>query len=158
MSELIDIPSLIIQSVNLAIIIFVLRRFLFIPYMQYLDQEAAARKLLIEQTKEGEAILTQARDQAEQIVDRSRLDAKMVASEITEQARREAMDIRSHAEKDAENTRSKGFSEIALERKKLYEEMKSRVMEVALALNKKLFGDSSSHREFLEKNAQEVKF
>lgn len=37
-------------------------------------------------------------------------------------------------------------------------EMKKRIIDVALTLNAKIFGNSASHREFLEAQSGEVKF
>lgn len=37
-------------------------------------------------------------------------------------------------------------------------EMKNRVIDVALALNAKIFGNTQAHREFLEAQSHEVKF
>lgn len=89
MSELIDFNSLIIQAVNLAIIAFVMRKFLFVPYVKYLDEEALKRKELEDKLAKSTHILDDAHAQAENIIDQARVDARMIATEISENARKE---------------------------------------------------------------------
>lgn len=158
MDTLIDLNSLIIQTINFAIVAFVLSRFFFKPYMKFLDEEAAKRKDLEEKLAKQTHILEEAHNQAANLVDQAKVDARITAAEIVENSRKEGAEIVARANKDAELTRSKGFADIASERKEMEGEMKKRVIDVALALNAKIFGDSTSHREFLEAQSGEVKF
>lgn len=137
--SLIDIPSLAIQSVNLAVIIFVLWKFFFSPYLRYLDEEAKKREKLESELQKSANIVKDAHDQADNILDQSRVDAKMIATEITENARKEATEIIAKAHVDADAARSKGFADIAHEKKVILEELKGRVVDVALKMNEKLF-------------------
>jgi F-type H+-transporting ATPase subunit b len=125
--------------VNLAVIIFVLWKFVFSPYLRYLDEEAKKRAQLESQLQKTEYIVKEAHNQAENIIDQSRVDAKMIASEITENARKEATEIVTKAQSDADVARSKGFADVAHERKLIIEELKGRVVDVALKMNEKLF-------------------
>jgi len=158
MDTLIDLNSLIIQTINFAIVAFVLSRFFFKPYMKFLDEEAAKRKDLEEKLVKQAHILDEADRQASEIVEQARIEARTVATEIVENSRKESADLLARAQKEAELTRTKGFADIASERKDMENEMKKRVIDVALALNAKIFGDSASHREFLEAQSGEVKF
>ena len=158
MDTLIDWGSFLIQVINFAVVAYVLRRFFFVPYLQFLDTEAAKRKELETQLAKQSHILEDAHNQATNLVDQAKVDARMVSSEIVENARREAKELAEKATKDAELTRSKGFADIASERKGMEGEMKKRVIDIALALNAKIFGDSTAHRAFLEAQSGEVKF
>lgn len=137
--ELIDFSSLFIQTVNLAIILFVLWRFLFSPYLRFLDEEAKKRIKLEEQLAKSEHIVKDAHAQADNIIDQAKVDAKIVASEIVENARKEATEMTTRATQDADATRSKGFADIAHERKAIVEELRGKVIDVALKMNEKLF-------------------
>jgi F-type H+-transporting ATPase subunit b len=158
MDTLIDWGSFLIQIINFAVVAFVLRRFFFVPYLQFLDEEAAKRKDLEEKLAKQSHILEEAHNQAANLVDQAKVDARMVASEIVDNARREGKELAEKATKDAELTRSKGFADIAGERISMESEMKKRVIDVALALNAKVFGESKAHREFLETQSVGVKF
>lgn len=157
MENLLDVSSLIIQFINFAIIAYVLRRFFFLPYLRYIDEEKKKRKELEEQLEKSAFILTDAHNQADNIISQARVDAKMVSLEIIELARKDAKDITTKAHRDADQARSKGFADIELERKALEAEMKKRVLDVALALNKKIFGETSeAHKSFLSQHVVEA--
>lgn len=156
--ELLDVQALMIQSVNLAIIIFVLWKFFFAPYLRKLDEEAAARNALAEEQKKSGHIVEAAKDQASNIIDQSKVDAKIVANEIIENARKEAQEITHHAQADADAARTKGFADVAHERKMLEQELSARVIDVALKMNQKLFGKNESNVEFLKNNAKNIEF
>jgi F-type H+-transporting ATPase subunit b len=158
MDTLIDWNSLIIQTINFAIVAFVLSRFFFKPYMRFLDEEAAKRKDLEEKLAKQSYILEEAHNQAANLVDQAKIDARIVSTEIVENAKKEAQDLIAKAETEAQVMREQGFSDIASERKSMELEMRQRVIDVALALNAKIFGDSASHRAFLEAQSGEVKF
>lgn len=107
MDTLIDWNSLIIQTINFAIVAFVLSRFFFKPYMKFLDEETAKRKDLEEKLSKQTHILEEAHNQALNIVDQAKVDARIVSSEIIDNARTEGKELIERANKDAESTRSK---------------------------------------------------
>ncbi len=158
MDTLFDLSSFIIQAINFAVVFIVLRSFIFKPYMKYLEEETARRKELESKLAESDSILSTAKDNAEKIFDQARVDAKMVGSEIVENARREASEIAARASLDADAARSKGFADVDHERKIMSEELKSKVIDIALKMNTKLFGKNDTHVSFLKENATGVKF
>lgn len=158
MSTIFDFGSFIIQGINFAIVAYVLRRFFFVPYMKYLDEEAKKRKTLEEQIAKNENILKDAHLQAENIVDKAKVDAKMIASEITDNAHKEAHEIVTKAHSDADAARTKGFADIAHERKMIMDELRGRVVDVALKMNEKLFGKNETNAAFIKQSAQNIEF
>ena len=156
MSALFDLSSFIIQAINFAVVAFVLRRFFFVPYMHYLDEEAKKRKTLEAEIAKSANILTDAHNQATNIVDQSKVDAKLIASEIAENARKESVELIKKAHADADAARSKWFDDIALERKMIVEELRSKVIDVALKMNEKLFAKNESNVEFLKVQAKTI--
>ena len=139
MDTLFDLSSFIIQAINFAIVFIVLRSFIFKPYMKYLEEETAKRQELESKLAESDSILSTAKESAEKIFDQARVDAKMVGSEIVENARKEASEIAARASLDADAARSKGFADVDHERKIMSEELKSKVIDIALKMNTKLF-------------------
>ena len=156
MSALFDLSSFIIQAINFVIVAFVLRKFFFVPYMQFLDEEAKKRKTLEAEIAKSANILTDARNQAANIIDQSKVDAKLIAAEIAENARKEAAEIVKKAHMDADAARAKGFDDIALERKMIIEELRSKVIDVALKMNEKLFSKNEANVEFLNVQAKTI--
>lgn len=156
MDALFDLSSFIIQAINFAIVAFVLRKFFFVPYMSYLDEEAKKRKTLEAEIAKSAHILTDAHNQATNIIDQSKVDAKLIASEIAENARKESVELIKKAHLDADAARAKWFDDIALERKMIVEELRSKVIDVALKMNEKLFEKNESNVEFLKVQAKEI--
>lgn len=156
MDALFDLSSFIIQAINFIIVAFVLRRFFFVPYMSYLDEESKKRHTLETEIAKSAHILTDAHNQATNIIDQSKVDAKLIASEITENARKESVELLKKAHMDADAARARGFEDIALERKMIIDELRSKVIDVALKMNEKLFSKNDSNIEFLKAQAKEV--
>ncbi len=156
MSALFDLSSFIIQAINFAVVVFVLRKFFFVPYMAYLDAEAIKRRTLEVEIAKSANILTDAHNQATNIIDQSKVDAKLIASEIAENARKESVELIKKAHADADAARSKGFDDIALERKMIIDELRSKVIDVALKMNEKLFAKNESNVEFLKTQAKTI--
>ncbi len=156
MDALFDLSSFIIQAINFAVVAFVLRRFFFVPYMSYLDEEAKKRKHLEAEIAKSAHILTDAHNQATNIIDQAKVDAKLIASEIAENARKESVELIKKAHQDADAARAKWFDDIALERKMIVEELRSKVIDVALKMNEKLFEKNESNVEFLKVQAKEI--
>ena len=153
MDKLIDFHALIIQSINLLVVLWVLRRFLFVPYLAFLDREKEKREKLQKDIADSAHIVDAAQKKANDIIASSRTEAKTLANEILQNARDEALLVTEEANKEAENARQRGFADVEHERKMMAEELKKRVVDVAIAMNKKLFGSSEKNEEFL-KNAQ----
>ncbi|MBC7503445.1 ATP synthase F0 subunit B [Candidatus Gracilibacteria bacterium] len=156
MSALFDLSSFIIQAINFIIVAFVLRKFFFIPYMHYLDEEAKKRKTLETELAKSANILTDAHNQAANIIDQSKVNAKLIASEIAENARKESVELIKKAHADADAARAKGFDDIEFERKALVEELRSKVIDVALKMNEKLFTKNEANVEFLKTQAKTI--
>lgn len=154
--DLINPSSLIIQTINISIVIFVLWKYFFKPYLAYLDIEAQKRRELEENSRESEHIISQARIDANKIIDEARIDARSQATEIIDIARKESDSLRTQAAQEAEIARKKWFADLELERKKLTEELKSKVLGVALKMNEKLFSNSDAQKDFLKKSHNDI--
>ena len=126
--------------------------------MAYLEVEAKKRLLLDEQLSDSDAMLKNAKQEAESIISHARTEAKKMGADIVENARKDAIDILAAANLESEATRNKGFAQVELERKNMTEELKGKVLDIALKLNEKLFDTNDANVEFLKKNATGVKF
>lgn len=156
--ELVDVSALIFQTINISIIVFVLWKFFFKPYLAFLDMEAKKRAKLEKDAEASAHIIDIANVEANKIRDEARIDAKNMASEIIENARKESEDILADASKEAELARQKAFSDIEYERKTLKEEMKQKVISVAVKMNEKLFGKNEANEQFLRNSQKDIHF
>jgi F-type H+-transporting ATPase subunit b len=157
MDTLIDWGSFAIQAINFAIVAFILRRFFFVPYSKYLDEETKKRHTLEAEIAKSANILSDAHAQAANIVDQAKVDARLVGTEIIENARKEWSELLARAHTDADSARSKWFADIAYERTTMANELKSKILDIALRLNAKIFGDNSAdHATFLRTHAKDI--
>lgn len=141
--------AFIIQMINISIIIFVLNRFLFRPYLVYLDEETKKRDQIDHDysereeqkkvtEKEIETLLSQAKKETQDMISQAEMLAKKGADTIITQAKQEA-----------EQIKIKALQDISEEREVLYKEIRERVLSIALRANEKLFGKKEANREFI---------
>lgn len=150
MSDLINFEALIIQGVNLAIVVFVLYRFVFKPYLSILDEEEKKAREIEELHASSELLQKKAEEDAEATRAEAKETAKKIREESKSLAKQEASGILEHANQEADTLRAKGMSDIENERRALEAELQKKVVSVALKLNEKLFGKGEANREFVE--------
>lgn len=151
-----NFSSFIAQFINIAIITFVLWKFFFKPYLAFLDNEAKKRTKLEEDIANSAHIVDNANMEAKKILDASRMDARNTANEIVENARKEADSIKTEATAEAELARKKWFADVEYERKILSEEMKQKVLQVAIKINEKFFGKNEANEQFLKNSHKDI--
>jgi len=151
------LETLIIQSVILFIVLWVLNKFLFKPYLAYIDKWNKEQqklkndyknidKLFKQAEEEKEELLRVAKQKAEQIIKDAENIAKQKKSSILESAETEAKSIL-----EAWN--------IALEKEKLsmLNWVKSSLVDLILKFNKTLFSSNELNKDFVEKQIALIK-
>ena len=115
------------------------------------------RKELEAEIAKSAHVLEDAHNQAANIVDQAKVDARITATEIIENSRKEGAEILKKANTDADIARSKGFTDIAHERKTMADELRTKVLDIALKLNTKIFGENSEeHADFLATQTKNI--
>lgn len=156
MEGLVDLGSLAIQAVNLGIVAFVLTKFVFSPYLAYLDEEAAKRAELERSTELAAQAEADARSKAEEIVNEAKREGKSIREESKTLAKQEASLIVFEANKEADAVRAKGLADVDSERRALEESLRAKVVSVALKINEKVFGKSESNAELVKNLAKDL--
>lgn len=156
----IDFKVFIAQVINFAIILFVLTKFLYRPIINVLENRrqkiaeglefaAASEKKLQETEKDYANTLETAKQEARKILDDARTDAEKERQKLLTQAEQEAEALKSSA-REAMNT----------ERRKMAQEIKSKVGTLAvLIIEKALKTDLGEgfYKKHLDKVLQEVR-
>ena len=150
MNSFINIWSFLIQFVNIVIIIFILNKFLFKPYLKYLTTEEKKRKELEEAHVKLSEIKADALKEAKDIVDDAKKESHFIKDEAAEIAKEEALEIVNWAKDEADKIKVKAHLDIDNERKALYSDLKDKVLEVALRINEKLFSKSDVNADFIK--------
>ena len=154
--DFIQPSSFIIQSVNIAVIIYVLRRFLFIPYLAHIDSEILKREELEAKTANATLVVEAANAEAKELLTIAKNDANEIRKNARELAKRETSLALSKSNDEAAGIKKQALEEIASERLTLEKEMRSKILGVAISLNAKLFGDSKKNTELLEQFAKQI--
>ncbi|MBP6921034.1 ATP synthase F0 subunit B [Candidatus Gracilibacteria bacterium] len=152
-----NLGSMLIQVVNLAIVLFVLKKFLFKPYLA-----------LVEKTEKDQAEIASVHETVAKI----RKDAEAEATSLVSDAHKKAFDMREHAAKNAQKNaddivdqaedqariiRERAEGEIVALEQQFAKRMKDGVMTAAVELNKKLLGSSNtSRKDFMKAHLDEV--
>ena len=149
----VNIWNVLISLVNLLILTWIVKKFLFKPVMKIIDTRRAAidadyaqAKAAREQAEENrlnyEAAMSAARQTSDQIIAEATRTAEYRSNEIVAAARDKATDIRRQAEADAE-----------LERKKAEDDMKHEIADVSARLTGKLLEreiNEEDHRALID--------
>lgn len=148
---------MLIQVVNLAIVLLVLKKFLFKPYLA-----------LVEKTESDQAEIASVHETVAKI----RNDAEKEATNLVSDAHKKAFEMREHAAKNAQKNaddivdqaedqariiRERAEGEIVALEQSFAKRMKDGVMTAAVELNKKLLGQSNTARkDFMKAHLDEV--
>ena len=155
----VNIWQIIISFANLAILTWIVKRFLFKPVKKMLDtrretidetyaraEEAEAQAE--ESRKNYAAAMTAVKQTTDQMIARAARDAERRGSEIESEARERAQEIRRQAEADAQ-----------LEKKKAEEDIRREIADVSAQLTGKLLGREirpEDHRELIDSFLQDL--
>lgn len=152
-----NLGSMLIQIVNLAVVLFVLKKFLFDPYLK-----------LVEKTEKEQKEIASVHETVAKI----RKDAEAEATSLVSDAHKKAFEMREHAAKNAQKNadeivvqaeeqariiRERAEWEITALEQSFAKRMKDGVMTAAVELNKKLLGSSNtSRKDFMKAHLEDV--
>lgn len=144
--------TFLIQSINIAVIVWLLNKFVFKPYLAFLDTEEAKRQELETSHKNIAFIKDDADLEAKKILDTAKAEAKALRTQAEANAKAEASAIMANAKAEAEETIKKAHADMENERKQLQNELESHILQVALLLNEKLFGKNDANQAFIKES------
>ncbi len=144
----------VVMLLMLLILMYILYKMLYKPFLQIADERKKkieedmssaerARKEAEELRKQVSEELKEARKTAEEIVSKARKEAEEIVSRARDEAKEEASRIIESAKKQAE-----------MEKEKIFEEVKAKAGELAVALSIKILSgvlDEKAKREYLIK-------
>ena len=156
MSEFFNIGSLVIQFINIIIIIYLLNRFLFKPYLKYLDNESKQREELEWKLSNVDSIVKNAELEANSIIDNAKEKASWIKKEAIASWKNEWESIKNQAKTEAEKILNKWLLDIEEERKTLHASFKKEATSLVIKLNQKLFDKSEVSDDFINKSVSNM--
>lgn len=155
--KFVTIETFIIQFILLIAVLYVLNKFVFKPYLAYLDEWEAKQKKLEEDYKNIDTLVSDAEKKKEEILKKARTKGDAIVSDLEALGKTKREDIVAKAEAEAKNLLESSKLEIEKERLSMMNSLKSGVIDLVLKMNSKLFGDEKHTKEYLEKEIQSLK-
>lgn len=155
--KFVTVETFLIQTVILFLIIYVLNRFLFKPYLAYLDKLEEKQKKIEEDYKNMDSLLVKAEKDREKILSEAREKWAKIISESENIWNKKRETIILKAEDDAKKLLEWTRWEIEKERNFMVSSIKSSVVNLVLRLNSKLFKKENITEEFVKKELETAK-
>jgi F-type H+-transporting ATPase subunit b len=155
--EAFNLWSMLIQIVNLAIVLFVLKKALFDPYLKLVEKTETEQKEISAVHETVERIRKEAEKEATTLVSDAHKKAFEMREHAAKNAQKNADDIIAQADEQARIIRERAEGEIHALEQTFAKRMKDGVMTAAVELNKKLLGQSNTaRRDFMKAHLEDV--
>ena len=153
----IDVWVLIAQLINFWILFFLFNKFLSKPISEEIKTRKEQLSKMSNIDKELEEKLLEANQMAEDIKSEARGQARETIDSSVVLAKKKADDIVSKADSEAKNKLEDAVKEIEKERLSMMNSAKSKITGLVLSLNRKLFSEEKTNKEFIEKEIEGIK-
>lgn len=151
------LETLVIQAVMLWIIIWVLNKFIFRPYVAYLDKESEKREKLEKDYKNIDGLISDAENKKEKLLKEARKSSASILSDAESLGNKKRISIIEKAEKEAKTVIAASLWEIEKERLTMLNGVKTKLIDLILKFNSKLFWEEKISKEYLEKELSSIK-
>jgi F-type H+-transporting ATPase subunit b len=145
------LETMVIQTIILVLILWVLNRFIFKPYLKYLDDEAERRKKLEDDYNNIEKINKEALESRDSILVDARAQSEEIKRNSVEIAKKEASSIKEKALEEAKSIKTSALAEIEKERQSMLSLVREKSIDLVLKFNAKLFDKERVNKDFVEK-------
>lgn len=153
--QFVDWKVMLVQIVNFAIIFYVLTKFVFRPLIAHLDAEEAKRARIDSLAHDIETQKAEADKKAHDVLEQARREANAIKTQAETLAKKESSLMISRANDEITAMKAKAELDLANERKQLEIALKDRVLDLALALNAKLFSKKEANADFIKQAMKE---
>ncbi|MFA5917109.1 MAG: F0F1 ATP synthase subunit B [Candidatus Gracilibacteria bacterium] len=146
-----------IQFIILILVIWILNKFIFKPYLAYLDELDIKQKKLEGDYKNIDKLVKDAEGKREDILKEARLKGDQIINEAESIGKKKREDIVFRAENDAKDLFESASSEIEKERLFMLNSIRTNVVNLVIKLNSKLFKQENITKDFIEKELDTIK-
>ncbi len=146
-----------IQFIILLLVIWVLNKFIFKPYLAYLDELDIKQKKLEWDYKNIDKLIKDAEVKREDILKKARFKWDEIINEAENIWKKKKEDIIFRAENDAKDLFEWARTEIEKERLFMLNSIRTNVVNLVIKLNSKLFKQENITKDFIEKELDTIK-
>jgi F-type H+-transporting ATPase subunit b len=137
--KFVTVETFVIQFIILLIVLWVLNKFLFKPYLAYLDKWEDRQKKLEDDYNNIDKLISEADNKKEGILKDARKNADSLIQEAEGLAKSKKESILAAASQEAKSIIESGKAEIEKEKLSMLTGVKSKLTDLVLKFNKKLF-------------------
>lgn len=149
--------SMFIQVINLGIVLFVLKKFLFDPYLKLVEKTEHDQKEIAHVHEAVKKIKKDADDEATALLSEAHKEVSKMRKSAEDNAQKHVEKIIHHAEEQAKIIEETAKAEIQVNEQAFMKRMKDGVMVAAVELNKKLLGQSNTARmDFMKAHLEDA--
>ncbi len=155
--KFVTIETFIIQLILLVIILWVLNKFLFKPYLSYLDKWEERQEKLEKDYKNIDKLVKDAEKEKEEILKDARNKSNTIISEAENLAKSKKESILLNAENESKSIIESAKKEIEKEKLSMLSQVKTSLTDLILKFNRKLFDKQELNRDFIEQQISHIK-
>ncbi len=154
--KFVTIETFVIQFVLLIVVLFVLNRFIFQPYLKYLDELEEKQTKLESDYKNIDKLVKDAETKKKKILTDARKEWNSIVEEAKTLGNKSRDTIIEWAEAEAKTLIQSSQVQIEQEKLAMLGSIKSKVIDLSLKLNGKMFENEKASKDFLEKNIDSI--
>lgn len=154
MGLLFGIPDFVWTIINLIVLYLVLRKILFKPVTEFLENRANSIKQQLEDSKNSNEKALQLKEAYEKMIGSVNMDADKIIKEATIRAQEKYDEIVKLAKADVEVLKANAKEEIEMERIEIMKNMRSEIVSLALEAASKVVEanmDTESNQKLVDK-------
>lgn len=148
-----NLPGLIAQLINFAILLFVMRMFLYKPVLRILDERKTRIEEGLNRAEQAAAQASASQDEARRVIEEARGQGRELVASAQEAAARLRAELEERARVDANGIVSRARDEIQNERDQAIEQLRREFTDLALAAAERVIGqslDRAAHQRLID--------
>ena len=156
-----NLPGLIAQLVNFAILLVVLRLLLWKPILRMLDERKQKIEEGLQRSKEAADQAAESEEAAGRVLEEARIEAREATARAQEAAARLREELEEKARSDAEQILTRAREEIALEREQAVQQLRSEFADITIRAAEQVVGqaiDQDAHRRLIDEALVDGRF
>lgn len=155
--KFVSLDTFFVQFIILFVVLWVLNKFVFKPYLAYLDEWEEKQKKIEKDYKNIDNLVNGANEQKENILKEARQKSDEIISEAQVAANSKKSIIIEKAENEAKEIVESGRRQIEKDKLSMLSDARWNIVDLIVKFNKKLFWEEKVSREFVDREIDLIK-
>ncbi len=154
----INLPLVVVFTVNFIVLLIMLRLFLYKPVIKVLDERTKRTKEAMELAEATKKEYEQAKGEVQKQIEKGRQEAQAILAQAMQVGERLKEESRSEAAKQAQGIIDRARTELEAERDKIVEDLRREFVDISIAAAEKVIKetlDREKHRKLIEETLQQ---